>query len=1253
VLILKFKIPYIMIKRIPVHFFVKSLLLLATVFFTKSQAQAQVFWSEDFTTNTWNLNVPTGPEGPDANFFIVADFEGGGITPNLGAPASCGVAMNSNNTLHLTSILNPTGGAMYDAGGLCPLLSCPQTDKRAESPTINCTGMSNITLSFNYIENGDGTNDDATLWYFDGSTWAMISNMPKTLTGCTGQGLWTSHSVNLPASADNNPNVKIAFGWINNDDGVGTDPSFAVDDITLSVPPAATSITTSNLNQTSLCACNTYQVSFTSTGVFTAGNVYTVELSNAAGSFASPVNIGTLNSTANSGSISATIPCLTPNGTQYRVRVVSSNPAFNGTDNGTDLSISSNPIAPNTVLANPAGLCDPGGTVQLSAVSTGNSINWYTAAVGGNYLGNTASAANLPVNLTTTTTFYAEALIGGIAVSGTSTFNYNGGMQTFVVPPGITSIQVECYGAQGANGIGISPGTGGLGAYVSGTMAVTPGQTLNIFVGGQGSGTTGGYNGGGNGGGTFGGGGGGATDIRVGGIALANRVVVAGGGGGGGASADGCTANYMGGNGGSGGGVAGQNGMSSPNGGGGFGGTLGAGGAPGIGCANFLGMPGTVPNGGEGQFLSCNNTPDGGGGGGGYVAGGGGGGGSLGSTACTGNDKGGGGGGAGGETFTGSLTSIVSTNGIHSGNGQVVITWNGSPTSCVSSTRTPVTVNVNPIPTVTANPASVNVCPNSPVTLSGGGAATYSWAGPQSISNGVSFNAITPGTYTVTGTSAAGCTSTATAIVDVIPVSIVANATPAASVCVGNQLAVFGSGGVSYTWSGGVGDNVPFTPSLGTTVYTVTGTDVNGCTSTSTINITGNPLPNAPTGLTSVPASVCMPGGLIDLTAISTNNIIDWYDSPTGGILLGSSLSGVPFTTAITTTTTYYAETSLIGVNGCVSTTRTPITVVVHPLPTVTSTPAQATGCSNLNLTLSGGGASFYTWTGPQTIQNNVPFVATTSGTYTVTGTDQNGCSNTTAVVVTINPLPTVSASVSPSATICEGASVTLTGSGAATYTWSGGVTNNIPFTPSASNTYTVVGSDAIGCTGTASISVNVTPSANPLVALNANPTIVYPGIMTTYIATVPPSVSSYQLDWFKNNTFFTTTFSPTNTISFIPASEADSVYVVMTPLAGCYNPVFKKSNTVLVRYAMDIPGFESPAGFALYPNPTQGIVNLQGIEANDQLTLTDVVGRTVFQKTFESNADTQLSLQSLTSGIYHARFTRQGMSWVVRMIKE
>jgi hypothetical protein len=107
---------------------------------------------------------------------------------------------------------------------------------------------------------------------------------------------------------------------------------------TVSCTPPANSIATGTVSGSPFCAGAAVSVPFTATGTFNPGNVFTAQLSNASGSFASPTNIGTLTSTS-SGTISATIPGATPTGSGYRIRVVSNNPATTGTDNGSNLTI--------------------------------------------------------------------------------------------------------------------------------------------------------------------------------------------------------------------------------------------------------------------------------------------------------------------------------------------------------------------------------------------------------------------------------------------------------------------------------------------------------------------------------------------------------------------------------------------------------------------------------------------------------------------------------------------------------------------------------------------------------------------------------------------------------------------------------------------------------------------------------------------------------------------------------------------------
>lgn len=294
-----------------------------------------------------------------------------------------------------------------------------------------------------------------------------------------------------------------------------------------------------------------------------------------------------------------------------------------------------------------------------------------------------------------TTADVADVSVTCVVTAVPVTFSFTGASQTYVVPAGVTSVLIQARGGAGGTGGGLAGTAGGLGGYAEGVLAVTPGETLTIFVGGAGADDVGGFNGGANGGAGAvvgrGGGGGGASDVRKGGSAAGNRVIVAGGGGGGGGSAcdeGGSASPNPGGAGGLGGGGDGGNGVSQPNSGGvaggGFGGVGTVGGGAGVGCGGFLGQPGSASAGesggvgGAGQTCCCfagnKSDPSGGGGGGGFLGGGGGGGGSAGTAGCSGNSKGAGGGGAGGTSYIGGVTSGVTTDGVQSGNGEVIIT---------------------------------------------------------------------------------------------------------------------------------------------------------------------------------------------------------------------------------------------------------------------------------------------------------------------------------------------------------------------------------------------------------------------------------------------------------------------------------------------------------------------------------------------------------------------------------------------------
>ncbi|NVO01300.1 MAG: hypothetical protein HXX09_01225 [Bacteroidetes bacterium] len=528
------------------------------------------------------------------------------------------------------------------------------------------------------------------------------------------------------------------------------------------------------------------------------------------------------------------------------------------------VSVTVNPFsAPSSATASSSAIC-PGGTSQISAISTGNTINWYTTSTGGTSIGSSASGANYAVSPGGTTTYYAEAQS---ISAGTQTFNYTGSIVNWTVPAGITSVNIT---AKGASGGYVSGSTAGNGSTMSGTFATVPGQIFSILVG-QSPGLTTLYPAGG--GGTYVGlgssnttatplivaGGGGAGYGGYTGLSAGITVDATGtspGTGGNGAPAGGCT--------GGGGGFYSSGGTDTYygfTGGAGFqqGGTGGQASVTYIASYQVGGFGGGAP---ADYVGSCNQFA---GNGGGYN------GGSAFSTSTgyIGN--------AGGSYNGG--TSQSNTAGNNVGNGQVIITWSGAG-GCVSATRTPVTVTINPLPVVTTQPAATAICENAAgqftVATSTSG-STYQWqySGNNSIWTNTNGNAGVTGDNSATLyldappvswnglymhciiTSAAGCSITSNSAVMTINPLPVVNAGLDQTICPGNSAFINASqsvaGTVSWTSSPAGFTSSIINPSVYpnvTTTYTLTSI-LNGCSGADQVVVNvNNPSISAPTPLT-------------------------------------------------------------------------------------------------------------------------------------------------------------------------------------------------------------------------------------------------------------------------------------------------------------------------------------------------------------------------------------------------------------------
>ncbi|HLG35876.1 MAG TPA: glycine-rich protein [Bacteroidia bacterium] len=402
----------------------------------------------------------------------------------------------------------------------------------------------------------------------------------------------------------------------------------------------------------------------------------------------------------------------------------------------------------------------------------------------------------------------------------TQTFNYTGSVQTFVVPSCVTSITFDVTAASGGTG---APGcsstlsaTGGLGGRVQGTLPVTGGDTLNIYVGGAGAddnntSASGGFNGGGDallenqyvyyGGG----GGGGASDIRLNGNTLNDRAAVAGGGGG--AGQDGCNCEGL--TGGAGGGLTGGAGLPGticicdPS---GQGGTPTLGGIKGDWGCNCDATDGAFGIGGNSNSTGCGGPTGGAGGGGGWYGGGGGG---LGA-------------GGGGSSYTApSATGVVHTQGFQTGNGIVIITYTGGSGPAVAlgndSTQCGGTVTLN----------------------AGNSGSTYMWSTTDTTQTIV---VTATGTYSVTVTDINGCTGSDVINVTINPLPAVSYVETQTLVCINWAPITLTPGspaGGTYSGTAVTGNMFdPATAGAGAFTITYTYTDTNGCVNTDTSTIT-------------------------------------------------------------------------------------------------------------------------------------------------------------------------------------------------------------------------------------------------------------------------------------------------------------------------------------------------------------------------------------------------------------------------------
>jgi hypothetical protein len=289
-------------------------------------------------------------------------------------------------------------------------------------------------------------------------------------------------------------------------------------------------------------------------------------------------------------------------------------------------------------------------------------------------------------------------------------------------------------------------------------------------------------------------------------------------------------------------------------------------------------------------------------------------------------------------------------------------------------------------------------------------------------------------------------------------------------------------------------------------------------------------------------------------------------------------------------------------------------------LPTITASAYTTTVCSGQSDTLRGGGGSTYVWSGGSgAITNGVGFSPTATKTYTVVGTDTNGCTNKASITITVNPLPTLTVTAT-SSVVCFGQTTTLNASGASTYTWNTGATgSSAVVTPAGITIYTVTGTNTNGCKNTKTYTVTITP------------------VITIYGSHTVCVGDSSLLLAYGANTYTWTTGNVVNDSLYIHPTTNGTYSVVGTDTAsGCNSTV---SFSVTVNCYAGINQNNNASAFTVYPNPSNGSFVVETNTNDAQLMqVFDVNGKMIFSQTIAGKST--IDAANLNEGIYSIKLS-------------
>jgi hypothetical protein len=573
--------------------------------------------------------------------------------------------------------------------------------------------------------------------------------------------------------------------------------------------------------------------------------------------------------------------------------------------------------------------------------------------------------------------------------------------------------------------------------------------------------------------------------------------------------------------------------------------------------------------------------------------------------------------------------------------GTIAVTETTPPSqgSCSNTASVNVTINPKPAPVISGPPAPP-VCVNSTQTYSTPLVTgnTYLWTvtggtiGGAATNNTVTvtWTTVGNGTISVKQTNTVGCDTTVsrTIPVNALP-SVTITPSGPTTICNGQSVTLLATPGfVSYSWN--TGETTPNIAVTQSGTYVVTVVDNNGCSNNSnSITVTVQNV-TAPQIQASGPTTFCQ-GQSVTLSITGTN-------------IQGYAWSNGATTSSITVTTSgsYWCEVTYN--NGCKARTEI-IQVTVVPRPTVSITANGPTSfCEGGSVVLSAGaGFATYAWSnGTQTVGTSSTLTVTQAGTYTVTVTNNIGCSATSQpVVVTVYPKPTPQIQASGPTEFCEGGSVTLDGgAGFASYQWSNGATTRT-ITVTQQGSYTVTVTDQNNCSGT-SQPVVVTVYPKP-----PKPTITQTGGTLT-------SSSAAQYQWYYNGQPISGATDRSYTL--VRGRDQSGYYKVsIRDNNGCENT----SDSIYIDITpVEVAGDNT--GIQFMPNPTSGELRIVFGDAigaeHARVIVRNLVGRELLSVelgAISAGSSKTIDLANLPNGVYMVEvILPSGMRTIGRVTK-